>query len=341
MQFLKIYKDTTLSDLSAQVGSRNVSAMLVQNQVERTVNIGEAYYNNCEEISRSAPEVPWQRKQVLLNKYVDDKDIFETAALLGESAWKVLNELNSFPTAMSVPETVSLPNTDNVLGGGSPVDKYTYDEVMKQLADEATGHRIDPSVFNLFSSAIPAPSLDISGFAPGGSGDLFSAFKIPWGEVTLVNTVSQESIDFPAYPEELEDKRTANYTTMPDILYQYEPWQVYQSSGPRSATYNFDLHRQMWSGDESDGRANELIRFCQAFLYPSYSGSAVNTANATLYIAGQSFISGIITDVTVNWDGPLSKIDNFYLHFKIAITFTEVSTQALNYDVVRQLPLIG
>lgn len=340
MQFLKIYKGTTLSDLGEAVGSRNVSAMLVQNQLTRAVDIGSQYYANCNNIARTAPAVSWQRKQTLLNKYVDDLDIFEEAALLSESGWKVLNELNAFPTALSVPETVTLPSSDALLGGGPPVGKDIYDQVMSQLADSANGNQIDPSIFNNFSTSLPVSSSGV-GSASGGSGDLFQWFKIPWGEITLVDMSTSDSVDFPVYPEELEDKRTASYTTMPEILYQYEPWQVYQSSGPRSATYTFDIHRQMWTGNESDGKANELIRFCQSFLYPTYAGSAVNTSIASLYIAGSAFITGIITDVTVTWDGPISGIDNFYLHFKIALTFTEVSTQALDHDVVRNLPLIG
>lgn len=340
MQFLKIYKDTTLSALSDAVGSRNVSSMLVQNQLDRTVNVGKSFYDKCDDIAATAEPVSWQRKQVILNKYVDDSYIFEEAALQGESGWKVLNELNTFPNALSVPETIKLPNSESIIGGGEPVGKDLYNRVMSQLADSSNGNQIDPGNFNSFSSAAPAVSLG-SGAATAGDTDIFQWFNLPWGQITLVDSLTQDSVDFPVYPEELEDRRSASYTTMPEIIYQYEPWQVYQSSGPRSSTYNFEIHRQMWSGNEGDGRANELIRFCQSFLFPTYSGSAVNTHLATLYIAGKAFISGIITDVTVTWDGPISSVDNFYLHFKISLTFTEVSTQALNNDVVRNLPLIG
>ena len=340
MQFLKIYTDTTLSSLGDLVGNRNVTSMLVQNQLSRAVNIGSQFYSMCDEISKTAPLVPWQRKQVILNKYVDDLDIFEEAALLGESGWKVFNSLGAFPTALSVPETIVLPNFEDIIGGGPPVGKDIYDQVMSQLEDSSNGNQVDPGIFNTFSTSMPAISA-ANGVITSGSDNIFQWFKIPWGEITLVDMTTLDAVDFPVYPEELEDKRTASYTTMPDLLYQYEPWQVYQSSGPRSSTYTFDIHRQMWSGNEGDGKANELIRFCQSFLYPTYAGSAVNTSMATLYIAGQAFISGIITDVTVNWDGPLSGIDNFYLHFKISLTFTEVSTQALNHDVIRNLPLIG
>lgn len=340
MQFLKVFKSTTLSELGELVGTRNVSSMLVQNQLSRDVHIGEQFYNNCQEISSTSPTVPWQRKQVLLNKFVDDQYLFEEAALLSESGWKVMDTLNTFPAALSVPETIQLPYSEAIMGGGSPVGRDIYNLAMSQLADTATGNQIDPGIFNTYSSALPAAAASAVA-ATTGSGDIFQWFNIPWGDITLANLSTQESVDFPVYPEELEDKRTASYTTMPDILYQYEPWQIYQSSGPRSATYTFDMHRQMWTGNESDGKASELIRFCQAFLYPTYAGSAVNTSLASLYITGQLFISGIITDVSVTWDGPISGIDNFYLHFKLSLTFTEVSTRELNYDVVRNLPLIG
>ena len=340
MQFLKVYKNTNLSDLTDLVGTRNVSSMLVQNQLERDVNIGSEFYDKCATIGRTSPEVPWQRKQVLLNKYVDDQYLFEEAALLGESGWKVLNELNTFPTALSVPETITIPESDATLGGGPPVGKDLYNQAMSQLADSSNGNQIDPGIFNSYSSSLPVTAAR-SGSSSGESGNIFQPFHIPWGDITLVDMLTGESVDFPVYPEELEDRRSSSYTTMPDLLYQYEPWQVYQSSGPRSGTYTFEMHRQMWTGNESDGKANELIRICQSFLYPTYSGSAVNAHPATLYIGGSSFISGIITDAPVNWDGPISSIDKFYLHFRISLTFTEVSTQALNNEVVRNLPLIG
>lgn len=345
MQFLKIGKDTTLSSLGQLVGSRNVTSMLVQNQLSRSVNIGQQYYDNCKTIMNTAPPVSWQDKQTILNKFVSDYNVFEEAALLGDSGWKVLKNLDAFPNAMRVPETIKLPDSSEILGGGGPVGRNTYNAVMSQLADTSRNNQIDPGIFNDYSAMLPAvPVGSGDGSRSGGSsGDIFQWFHIPWGQITLVDSMSQESVDFPVYPEELSDKRTANYSTMPDLLYQYEPWQVYDGSGPRANTYTFDIHRQMWTGNEGDGKANELIRFCQAFLYPRYSGSAVNTATATLYISGSPLISGIITDVSVDWDtsGPISSIDNWYLHFKISISFVEVATRALNHDVVRALPLIG
>lgn len=343
MQFLKIGNDITLSELGQLVGSRNVTPMLVQNQLSRSVDIGQQYYNNCKNIINTAPPVSWQDKQVILNKFVSDYNVFEEAALLGDSDWKVLKNLDAFPNAMRVPETIKLPDSSDILSGGGPVSRSTYNAVMSQLADPNRNNQIDSGVFNDYNAMLPAVPVGTGGSSTSSSGssDVFQWFHIPWGQITLVNLMTQEAVEFPVYPEELPDKRSANYSTMPDLLYQYEPWQVYDSSGPRTVTYSFDMHRQMWTGNEGDGKANELIRFCQAFLYPIYSGSAVNTANATLYVAGSPLISGIINDVSVDWDGPISSVDNWYLHFKIDITFIEVATQALNHDVVRNLPLIG
>ena len=343
MQFLKIGNDTTLSELGQLVGLRNVTSLLVQNQLSRSVNIGKQYYDNCKNIINNAPAVSWQDKQIILNKFVSDYNVFEEAALLGDSGWKVLKNLDAFPNAVRVPETIILPDSSEILSGGGPVGRNTYNAAMSQLADPSRNHQIDPGIFNDYSAILPAVPIGQgdSNVSVSNSGDMFQWFHIPWGQVTLVDSISQESMDFPVYPEELSDKRSANYSTMPDLLYQYEPWQVYDSSGPRNNTYTFDMHRQMWSGNEYDGKANDLIRFCQAFLYPVYSGSAVNTATATLYVAGSPLISGIINDVSVDWDGPLSSIDNWYLHFKLTLSFIEVANQALNHDVVRGLSLIG
>ena len=100
------------------------------------------------------------------------------------------------------------------------------------------------------------------------------------------------------------------------------------------------MHRDMWSGDHSDGKANELIRFCEACCYPRFNGAAVNSGTVTLYIKGQPLISGIIEDVTVHWDGPILQ-DGWYGHFTLEITITEIASRALNYDVVKSMPLIG
>ena len=63
-----------------------------------------------------------------------------------------------------------------------------------------------------------------------------------------------EMLAFPVYPEELDDGVVANYEDMSEMLYQYEPWKVYKSSGPREMTFTFNFHRDMWSGQEGVSR---------------------------------------------------------------------------------------
>ena len=127
---------------------------------------------------------------------------------------------------------------------------------------------------------------------------------------------------------------------MPDLLYQYEPWQLYNSSGPRTNTYLFHFHRDMWTGDHRDGKANELIRYCEANCYPEFNGSAVNVPTVTLYIAGSPLIHGVMTQVDTTWDGPIG-LDGYYLNCELSITITEVSETALNYNVIKGKSLIG
>jgi hypothetical protein len=144
---------------------------------------------------------------------------------------------------------------------------------------------------------------------------------------------------FPVYPENIDDGVSANYEEMNEMLYQYEPWKVYKSSGPRENTYTFVFHRDMWTGDHRDGSANNLIRGCEANCYPNFDGSLVNVPIVTLYIHGVNHITGVMTNCKVKWDGPIG-LDGFYLKCELSFTITEISPQALNYNTVRNKGLI-
>jgi hypothetical protein len=145
---------------------------------------------------------------------------------------------------------------------------------------------------------------------------------------------------FPVYPEEYDDGVSANYEEMGEMLYQYEPWKVYKSSGPRENTFTFKMHRDMWTGDHRDGNANALIRGCEANCYPDYDGSLVNVPIVTLYIHGSNLITGVMTSCKTHWSGPIG-LDGYYLCCDLTLTIVEVSPQALNYNTVRSKGLIG
>lgn len=334
MQYISINKDTTLVDLADRVGDRNVETFLAINGLTRSPNVGEQFSAMVENILSTGSTVDWQRKSTILNKFSGDSDIFEEAALLDSNSWKVLDALETFPNRLKVPETITLPSATDILGNGQGVDSRVYENAMNSLANEP--HTIDPGIFNQYSTI---QNTQITGSVSQTSTNT-TLFNLPWGDITLYSSLAGESIDIPVYPEELEDFVKANYTTMPDLLYQYEPWYVYQSSGPRSNSYTFHMHRDMWTGDHRDGKANELIRFCQAACYPEYSGSAVYSDTVTLYVKGSALITGILTAVNVKWSGPIG-LDGYYLDFELVLDITEVSEQALSNSVVRAKSLIG
>lgn len=337
MQFLSINSNTKLSELSELVGSRNTSTVLHINNLSRSPNIGREFQDICDQAIEDTSDVSYQRKTALLNNFTTDSDIFETAALTTSSGWKLLSSMSTLPNMLKVPDDIILPDSTEVLGNGEPVKSAIYNKVMDSLSTPP--HYVDPSIFNDFSTTAGSSIIDFGQSTPRNS-DPMQWFRVPWGEVSLYSSLDDTKIDFPVYPESVSDSAKANYTQMPDLLYQYEPWQVYNSSGPRSQSYTFDFHRDMWTGDHRDGKANELIRACMANCYPEYKGSAVYTSLVTLYIAGKALITGVMTDVNVEWDGPLG-LDNFYLHCKLEIQITEVSQQALNYTVVKNKGLIG
>lgn len=334
MQFLSIETINTLKDLSDLVGDRNVDYILVANSLKRSPQIKLQFDQLCQDTIQQGESVDYQKKITLLNKYTENSDIFEAIALLSSNGWKILSNLNTLPNYLNIPPSIVIPSSANTLGNNESIKQDIYTEVMNML--NTPPHIIDPGVFNEYSTIQNAKI---------GEFDVTSAnpaywFPVPLGTITLYSSLSNTSIDVPAYPEEVGDSTKANYNQMPDLLYQYEPWNVYESSGPRSNPYTFDLHRDMWSGNHNDGKANELIRFCQSCCYPEYNGSAVYSDIITLYIQGRPLITGIMTDFNVHWDGPILQ-DGWYGHFKLEFTITEVSTIPLTNQSVKNKPLIG
>lgn len=335
MQYLQITSDTTLIDLVDRVGATNVDNTLVLNGLTRETYIGQQVDNMIQDAYANASEVDWQRKAVILNRFVGDNDIFETVALLDESDWKVLSTYDIIPGYLQIPETVTLPDAEDVLGNGIAIGDTVYSDTMGYLYTEP--HIIDPIVFNEYSVIKYAQVSDIVSTTEY---NVMDQFNIPWGKITLFSDLSGDSIDFPVYPEEYEDGTSASYDTFSDLLYIYEPWQLYRSSGPRSIVLSFAFHRDMWTGDHRDGKANELIRFCESFCYPDFDGSAVYTDTCSLYINGSCYIHGIITEVKKTFSGPIG-LDGFPLYCELDISFTEISQQALSRTTVRGKNLIA
>lgn len=335
MQFLKVDSDATFSDLRDRVGSRNVNEYLFVNSLDRKPNIGQILSKKFSDAVQNTPEVDWQKKSTILNKFSGDSDIFEMLALAGQNTWKSLVGAGAIPGTVKVPETIKLPDSADVIGNGVPVPKSMYEKVMSQITHPP--HEIEASVFNEFSARAGLSAGQR--VVPETNDNFFHMFNIPWGEITLYSSFGDE-INVPVYPEQVEDGVGADYAQMPDLIYQYEPWLVYQSSGPRTVTYDFHMHRDMWTGDHSDGKCNELIRTCEAQCYAKYQGSSVQTPIVSLYIAGKELITGIMLSTKTSWSGPILN-DGWYAEVTLSISITEVSRYALSYDVIKSKGVIG
>lgn len=337
MQYLKITKDLTLSKLSNTVGERNVDSVLNANGLSRTVKIGELFYDRAGKVSAS-DQVDYQKKLNLLNQFVSDYDLYEKAALGSEQDWLSLAQYNCFLDAIKIPDDVQLPPSEGLLGSGISVPNNIYQACVASLR-KPPDHVIDPVIFAEYDASFTTTSFGVTS-GKTSAAEPFQWFKIPWGDVCLYTSLSDEMLYFPVYPEELSDGYVANYEEMPEMLYQYEPWEVYKSSGPRDMQFTFSFHRDMWTGDHRDGYANALIRKCEANCFPEYNGSLVNVATVSLYIKGQNYITGVMKDCNVKWSGPLG-LDGFYLYCELTFSIREVSPEPLNYSTVRNKGLIS
>lgn len=329
MRFLPIDSNTTLAELASIVGNRNVSEVIAQNGLKRTVDIGNQLVEKHSNIaSDSTIEVSRQRKIALLNKLRGDSDLFEEAALMNTEDWRVLDTTNTFRNMLSISDNIDLVDSSKIKGNRQHVSNRIANAVLHGILDY---DEVDPTIFNEYGIT---QTNTTGNYSASSSIDIFSGFKIPWREVALYSSLADEFVSFPVYPETISDKISATYDMMPDLLYQYEPWYTYKNTGPRENSYMFDFHRDMWTGDHRDGLAFQLIQFCKANCYPRFVGSAVHTSYVALYIGSHLEISGILNSVEDEWDGPIG-LDGRQLHCKLTLSITEISQEPLDFDVVK------
>lgn len=321
----------TLSELSDIVGERNVDSVLNANGLTRSVNIGKQLFErNTEGITDA------QTKMNILNMLVANSDVFEKAALGTDEDWYSLYAYGTFPDCLIIPDEIDIPSSALVLGNGEPISSDIYEKCGNSLRSVGI---IDPIIFNEYSvSSLSAYGVTNTNSSTKNSNP-FEWFALPWGKISLYSSLSDDMMDFPVYPLEYSDGYEATYETMPDMLYQYEPWNVYKSSGPRSNSFTFKMHRDMWTGDHRDGLANKLIRFCEANCFPDYNGSAVNVPRVTLFINSKNLITGVMTSCKVDWEGPIG-LDGWWLECTLHLEITEASPVALNYTTVLNKGLI-
>lgn len=351
MQYLKINADDTLYDIIQRVGVENIDAVLDLNDLDRVQNIGEHYYDPERQnsfsayISRNREHIEefansqHREDKLMYSRSQESSDFFEYVASMDAENFAYYWAAGYVNGYLILPDTVQLPSADDVMGDGIQVSDEVFGRAVRILQDRPK-ESSDP--VNLNDVVSYSDSVNVGLAPPTTMTTPMQWFNLPWGKITLYSSLADTAMDFPVYPSGIQDGRKANYETMPDMIYQYEPWQVFTGSGPRTNTYVFDMHRDMWTGNHMDGKCNELIRYCEASCYAEYKGAAVNTALVTLYINGTPHIRGILTDVGIEWDenSPLGH-DGFFLHVKLSLTITEVSSRQLSFDSVRNIGLIG
>lgn len=329
MQFCEITSNTKLTDISDIVGERNVDYVLNANGLHRSVNIGQQMLSRDNSGSTDA-----QTKMRILDTVVSDSDVYEKVALGSERDWVSFQRYGTFHNYIRIPSELRVIPSATTLGNGEPVSDRLYSKCSDSLKRDGF---VDPIIFTEYSVIAPGAHGMSSIYKASNP---FEWFKLPWGKISLYSSLSNRSVDFPVYPLEYSDGYSANYEQMPNMLYQYEPWQVYKDSGPRQNTFTFDMHRDMWSGDHRDGLANELVRFCEANCFPRYQGSTVRVPKVTLYLNGNNLITGILNSCKVDWSGPLG-LDGFYLNLKLTLDIVQVSPEPLNYDTVAHKGLMS
>ena len=136
-------------------------------------------------------------------------------------------------------------------------------------------------------------------------------------------TVNGKTMNFPCYPESVDDSQQASYNST-NILGRSEPFQVYTGSGPRTVSVAFTMHCEMVHSANSYQTdyeyVNSLVRLIESSCYPNY-GSSVAAVKCTLQVAMNIRITGIITNVSTKWYGPI--IDNKYQMVDINFSVTE------------------
>ena len=355
MQYLKVTRDMTREDLESRVLNDDGSGMNPYVDVytgkrvyvpNRQPNSGEIYEQALAETFSNyvnSPPISAQEKAAKLNKYSNQKDIFDHLCQMSELEWVVFYNTGIIPGYLGVMDHIIISDGDDVLGlpseNENPVPMATYVSVMRGLEENG---EIPTDIFGEYSAYTPSVAVDVlSDFnsATSDNGHPLWWANLPNGDVALHSMFYDSSAPFPVYPNGYEDGVQANYETMPETIYQYEPWQVYTSSGPRSMSFTFDMHRDMWDNPDGhySGACERLIAFCKATCYARYRGAAVDTDIVTLYINGKKIIRGIMTSVKDVWDGdsPLG-YDGLPLHVTLTLSITEVSDEPLSNESVHK-----
>lgn len=148
----------------------------------------------------------------------------------------------------------------------------------------------------------------------------------------------------PNYPSNLTDSSTAQFSQQTP-LGRSAPIYSYQSSGPRSISFQFELHREMldqvnvaYAGyQKSDDYVELLVDQIQAAVLPTYAASQkmVDPPLVAVRVGNDIYIKGVINGtVSIGREGPILKNDKYA---KLNISFTVSEVDPYDALIVQQI----
>lgn len=138
----------------------------------------------------------------------------------------------------------------------------------------------------------------------------------------------------PQFPESINDSTSVNFNSS-EILGRSAPIYTFSSSGPRSVTFTFNLHRELLSNiditpnsfglEDNEKIIEELVNTIQAAALPKYTSTSkmINPPIVAVRIGDQIYIKGVISgSVSVTYSLPI--VDNKYSRCEISFTVNEI-----------------
>jgi len=325
-------------DFAGQLRARyaELTADYSQTEIERINATGQLpvgrYPATADGVTNATALEQFQRQrqndaEMALKKASASTDVFASVVSLSLQELQVYERENLFPDKVAVPDSVGL--SSGVIGNGTPVPQSSVDSVIS-----AVQNGVSPFGNTSLSAITHTPTTPMQiGLVAENSGDWHISLR---EEVVIaIDGATPPYLMIPCYPDGgISDEFKANFEEMPEARHQYEPWQIYKSSGGRIVTLTFKLARVLWSGNYYDGKCEELIRYAQSAAYCNYYGALVEVPLVTI-ICGEYFrIRGYVQNVSVQWYGEFGE-DLKPLLVDLKITIQEVSDTPLNANDVR------
>lgn len=140
----------------------------------------------------------------------------------------------------------------------------------------------------------------------------------------------------PVYPDEVTDNMSSTFREN-NALGRSAPVMTYSNSGPRTVSFNFDLHRDMMDDvnenysnsllqGEGEDYIENLIHALQAIAVPKYNlaNKYVEPPMVAIRLGDEIFIKGVVSQaIQVSYKKPILS-NNKYAMVSLGLTITEV-----------------